>query len=411
MSNPSDPNAARKQAADNLLLSLSLIRSEDPNERKRGIQGLTVVRDDPRVRQVFEHLYEKDADLGVRQEAWRAINRVGPSIPAPGPIDDTPVSVRPAVVSPESRGNEKVVDGAPTRKKSAAAPARPPAQDSARRKADDKRPAAKKRRGQPAAPGRRARRRLFLLNPANARYVATEMRRMARERRKRQGGRTTLILALLLVAAAAVFAGLTLPEWITWYRLSQDGVERPGTLLALEERDGKYYARYEFAPADDPDGATYNDEQPVTEDDFANLGEGDAVTVTYVPKAPEISRLAQRNPNHDRRDRLTAVAGLLVVGAVALLMLRRIRRRRPIPVSVGKGGTVVLQGQVVACSSHVDEDNDFTLKVRYRFKTPSGEIVNTQAGRLRNDLKGARLPKPGTPVAVAYRKDGKYQLL
>ncbi len=66
-----------------VLRSLRLLRSDDPVERTRGISILSTLLDDPRVLQVFEYLYQHDPDPGVRELAWRAINRQGPSVPMP----------------------------------------------------------------------------------------------------------------------------------------------------------------------------------------------------------------------------------------------------------------------------------------------------------------------------------------
>ena len=79
------------------------------------------------------------------------------------------------------------------------------------------------------------------------------------------------------------------------------------------------------------------------------------------------------------------------------------RQRRPV--------RHVIKGQLVACSGKVDDDGDFALKLRYRFRSPSGQILTGQTSQIRNDLKGAKLPKPGTRIAVYYRSDQSYLLL
>ena len=63
--------------------SLQRLRSSDPAERLRGVEGLSGVTDDPLVMQLLDHLYLNDPDTKVRDAVWRVISRQGPSVPAP----------------------------------------------------------------------------------------------------------------------------------------------------------------------------------------------------------------------------------------------------------------------------------------------------------------------------------------
>jgi hypothetical protein len=76
---------AERPTSTEVLRSLRLLRSDDPEDRQRGIQGLSDVRDDPRVAQVFEHLYQEDPDPRVRAAAWSALNGAAASVPSPAP--------------------------------------------------------------------------------------------------------------------------------------------------------------------------------------------------------------------------------------------------------------------------------------------------------------------------------------
>lgn len=68
--------------------SLRLLRSDDPQQRMKGIGGLAALHDDLRVSQVFERLYESDPDPRVRRAAWYALYQNGPSVPAPRPAPE-----------------------------------------------------------------------------------------------------------------------------------------------------------------------------------------------------------------------------------------------------------------------------------------------------------------------------------
>jgi len=335
---------------------VQLIRSPDPEERKRGIHILIAVRHDPRVLEVFERLYEDDTDPGVRREAWHALTQTGPAVPAPAP-DPGPVL---ALVTA----------------------------------------------GEISAPQERARPALFLLDPANARIVARETKRASRKKRRR----VLLTLAAgLLLPVMAVLWGLVLPGWFRWYRLHEEGVSTGGQIAGLRVRSGdRYYAAYRFEVGQGSSAARYTGEQRVTAAAYVRLAEGASVTVTYWPDDPHVSRLDDPNPDDQRREWLTLAATALSLLVVALALLgldQRSHSRR-----VQRGGRV-LRGQVIESSGRVDEDGDFKIRLRYRFRASGGQVIDGQTSQIRNDLKDAPLPPPGAPVAVYYRHDGVYRLL
>jgi hypothetical protein len=359
-----------------VLRSLRLLRSDVPVERTRGISILSTLLDDPRVLQVFEYLYQHDPDPGVRELAWRAINRQGPSVPMPGPGRGT--------LPPAS---ESAAPAAP-------APPEAPARSGSKPKlalasGDD-----------------HASRTLFLLNPANAPFVVREMQRRAR---RRKGGRTAFALVSLLLLVLGLLMGLILPDWVAWYRLQQSGITVPGEISELSTRNDHFYARYSFTPqGTGSEAETRSAEQRVSEDTFNRLAVGAAVNVTYLPDAPDTSWLNHYNPDNRARDVLSGVA-LGVMGVIlGLLILGSIQRRRPAGPPVGRQ---LLRGRVVACTGMLDADGDFNVKLRYQFQTPAGRTRVEQLSRIRNDLKKARLPDRGTPVAVYYVNEKTHRLL
>jgi hypothetical protein len=132
------------------------------------------------------------------------------------------------------------------------------------------------------------------------------------------------------------------------------------------------------------------------------------VTVTYLPGDPQVSRLDEKNPGDQRRARLTlAAAGLTVLCiGLSLLGLGQWGRARQ-----ARRGERVLRGELVECIGRRDEDGDFKVRLRYRFRAPNGHLMGGQTSQIRNDLNDSALPAPGTPVAVYYRRDGVYRLL
>jgi hypothetical protein len=328
--------------ATEVLRSLRLVRSSDPEERKRGVAVLSTLLDDPRVLQVFEYLYEKDPDPGVRDLAWRAINQRGPSIPAP------------------ASNNHRTPSPA-----------------------------------------------FFLLNPANVGFVAKEMRKLTQQ--KRTGGLTAFALAGVLLLVAGLFWGLVLPDWSTWYRLRQDGVTIRGEVDELRASGDNYYVFYRFFTSahDTETDVPYPGQQCVSKSDFDALSEGDPVVVTYLSDDPTVSRLDQANPDDFTRNWQTGVAGGATMLLVVLLAVGSVQRQRP----ARARGKRLIRGQIVACNGTMDDDGDFILKVRYRFRTPTGRTLTSQTSQIRNDLKMATLPPAGTPVAVYYRSDRSFVLL
>lgn len=71
----------------------------------------------------------------------------------------------------------------------------------------------------------------------------------------------------------------------------------------------------------------------------------------------------------------------------------------------------VLEGEVLECTGGVAQRKRFLVTVRYGFEAPGGRELSDEARHVRNDLRAARLPEPGTPVAILYYDEGNYRLL
>ncbi|MBN2305262.1 MAG: DUF3592 domain-containing protein [Anaerolineae bacterium] len=351
--------------ATDLLHSLNLIRSENPAERRRGIEGLRDLSDDPRVLQVFEHLYEKDPDPGVRDAAWHAIKRSGPSIPAPVPAP------KPSPAAPTARPASQAAPG--------------------------------NGRTRPDSPVSAAPRGLFLLKESNAAVVAQH----TRPRKASPQNRVILIgLAGALLLAVGILAGLVLPDWAEWFQLRREGVTIQGEVVSVQADPGSDpVVVYWFALAGDLEDDIHTGKQRVTTGALDRLAEDVPVQVRYLPDNPDISRLAdEANPDDANRNRLSMAALLLVGGLFILVAIGSMQSNHD-------RQNRVLKGQVTACSGVIDGDGDFNFKLRYRFRSPSGQVITAQISQIRNDLKDADLPDVGTPVAVYYKNDRSYALL
>lgn len=352
-----------------VLRSLRLLRSPDPEDRKRAIRFLSTMRSDPRVQQVFEHMYKKDPDPSVRQLAWRAIWATDPSVPAPAPREELPSFEPPP---------------APTLAELVPPAAAPP-------------PAAPRRSPRR---GRRAWRQPFLLNPSNAPLVEQER---ARRAKRKKTARWTFRLGALLLLLMAVLWGVLVPQWVRWFQFERDGVTVAASVTALEEADDRYTVRYGYQVGEQE----YAGEQRVTESAYDALAGGAALSVTYLPDDPADVRLEADSPEDRFRNYLTAVVAGLTLAALLMLLSAVLRRRRALRIVP----PAVLTGQVVACEGALDDDGDYKVKVRFRFLTPQGQTLSGQARQIRNDLRDRPLPPVGAPVAVYYRHEQSYRLL
>ncbi len=351
-----------------VLRSLRLLRSPDPEDRKRAIRFLSTMRSDPRVQQVFEHMYKKDPDPSVRQLAWRAMWPSDPSVPAPAPRQEAPPPAPAPVPIPADL-----------------APPPPLARPAARR----------------PARLRRAWRQPFLLNPSNAPLVEQER---ARRAKRKKTARWTFRLGALLLLLMAVLWGALVPEWVRWFQFERDGVTVAGMVAEREQRgDDRYIVRYRYSVGDEE----YAGEQRVTESAYDTLADGAAVSVRVLPDDPADARLDADGPEDQFRNWLTAVVAGLTLAALLMLLSAVLRRRRALRIVP----PAVLTGQVIACEGALDDDGDFKVKVRFRFCAPQGQALTGQARQIRNDLRDRPLPPTGAPVAVYYRHEQSYRLL
>jgi len=341
-----------------MLSRLQLLRSEDPADRQRGVEALAPVAGDPRVQQVFEYLYEKDPDPGVREAVWAALVRQGPSVPAPTPAP--------------KRGPSRV-----------------------RRKST-------------------ARRSTFLLDPANRARVRRHLSEGAAPAR-RSGSALGLLVALLLAGAGFLW-GLAAPAWYDWYRLREDGAHTEATLTGLSapldtSENAPVTVFYRFSPAGEADdeAPVYFGKQRIDADLYRWLSQAGVMSqpVIYLPADPAVSRLDIDTWEDTRREQLAIAAGGISVIALLVSLMGWITR---LPSRGGLQGKL-LQGQVVAAKAQVASDKNRRVTVRFRFRAPNGRVITSEATRVRGDLSPATLPPPGTPVLVEYHSVRRFRLL
>ena len=344
------------------------LRSDAPETRARGIEVLCNVRDDPRIFKVFEHLYEHDPDLRVRQVAWHALKGAEPSVPAPVPKPE-----------PEADSAAGALVAAPT--ETVTTPAADP-------------PVA------PAQPAAHPANELFLLKPSHKAVVS----RAQNTKRRKRSGLGLLVLAMVVALVAVVLALGVVPDLVDDYRLDQSGITVEGTITALSVVGDDYRVFYEFDTAHELESTTRHNDRPVTETAYNDLRVDDSVLVTYWPEDPALSRIDAPDPGEVQRNRqliAAAALGVLALLAIGLSLNRRNAARR----------WRVIKGQIVACNAALD-GKKYTVCTRYHFKSPeSGKSLDGKTCCVRNDLRETTLPAAGTQVAVRYRHDRAHYML
>ncbi len=359
-----------------ILHSLALLRSADPSARLRGVKTLRWVRGDPRVQQVFEHLYEQDPAPAVRQAAWQALQESAPTIPAPKPHASTAVS---AAYAPELPASDPM-------KKS---PSSQKAPSTAR--------AGQKNAALPPNDGP------FLLEPTNRKLISEERQRIIAQKKR---GRGAFGLAAMVFLVMGVLWALVLPDIRDWYRLEHGGAQADGTITALEARDGGYVLRYTFSVRQNEAETVYEEQQETSENVYRRLHVDDPLRVTFWLNDPALSHADADDPSLETRDRLIFGASALAVLALMFLSLGMVQRQAWL-----RRRRRILPGQIVTCEGQTDADGDYKVKIRYRFRTPHGLAITAQTSQIRNDLRHKPLPDAGTAVAVYYRNAHAYRLL
>ncbi|MCC7451225.1 MAG: DUF3592 domain-containing protein [Anaerolineae bacterium] len=251
---------------------------------------------------------------------------------------------------------------------------------------------------------------LFVLNPAHRDFVLGRSRSLHAPLILGMGGCGVLFITPF-VLAGLIMLGLSVHKWSNTIRLNTGGVTVQGQIVSLDvdyDSDGNsYYATYRFSPLDTRQSYTHR--ESISGGYYGKLSEGERVNVTYLRADPTLSRLADDAGSSMTQNILlsvfTIVWNLLIFGLVigSIMAYRRSKR-------LEREGRLI-KGTVVSCKGSSDSDGDYTIKLKYRFCSPTGRDVSKQESHIRNDLKGVLPPAPGTPVAVLYADDSCYQVI
>jgi len=266
---------------------------------------------------------------------------------------------------------------------------------------------------------------LFLLDPSNRNLISIGHRRF---KFLNDFGPPLLLAVLMLVPVLMVMEGIgALTGDFKLARSSHIGqgeiTHRRSTTAGGGSQATTYFVAYRFSTGEF--GVSYSNEQVVDKTVYRRLVEGTQVNVKYVFDDPQISRLTDSNIDNTLQDMGSTVGwlgliGTLITGGFAIMQLKRFRDEYRLR-HLGR----LLIGHVNHCYGNLKVGsrsfaaNDYgsvlhgkyIIELYYRFRTPDNHEIRRREVRRRNDLLGAVLPGPDTPIAVLYLDIRHYKVL
>lgn len=245
----------------------------------------------------------------------------------------------------------------------------------------------------------------FLLNPDY--YIVTG------QKRNRIGVRTHHYLALLAIVISALAAYWATSQWIARTRRSDElnrvAVSIRARVIGKRFEDtgrtvsDRYFVTYRFTV----EGQDYEREVEIDGAGYERAQVDGEIIVKYLPGDPATSTLYERDIAPANTDFLLIIAlgpALITIPILFVTLLHTVRNMR-----YERRGRPI-QGEVIA-STGEDIAGRYYVTIRYRFRTPGDKQREGKRVRVRDDLRGQPLPKPGDPVAVLYVSDRMYRLL
>ena len=241
---------------------------------------------------------------------------------------------------------------------------------------------------------------VFLLNTGNYDFVRGNKKRIGNSR-----------VMLLIIAIVATIAGVIV--WNTskiaseLEQLEVSGFKAEATIVdgrsVRGRRSTSYYINYRYQV----DGISYTDEQEISSNTYRRLRSGDEVLVRYLPNDPTVSALSgEFYDDTVRRENLIISIIVLVIGGVIILILGLVDYRNRRYSYRGQ----LLRGEIIESKGRRGSKGAYNVTVKYRFRTPSGKILEKKSTADRRDLR-ENLPQPGTPVMVLYVSDRMQRLM
>jgi hypothetical protein len=218
-----------------------------------------------------------------------------------------------------------------------------------------------------------------------------------------------LLGAVIIVVISTVVLGFVIVQWQEWIQFRDQGAPTGGVIVSHRMVTGKsnsYFLTYRYS-ARDRAGITrsYTHEENVGPQLYDHLAVGTFVSVRYLIRKPTAATIAW-TPVLPASYPLGAGGSGVVVLVSVVVAVRKMRHLHRL-----KDEGWLLAGTLLGCTSQKDSKGNLTITICYRFQTPTGDTLEREASRQRNDLKSAALPHAGTPIVVVYASDKLYQVL
>jgi hypothetical protein len=225
-------------------------------------------------------------------------------------------------------------------------------------------------------------------------------------------GSVMFVLFLIIMLIAAIFS------WWDLAALYRSSVQIEATVTGRHIDEGSEHAHYyvsytyEYVRAHG-EPQTYARSERVDHATYASATEGAPITVAHTPTDPERASLdlSLAPPWWDLAHVVIVPLGMGALPALLGVGLHVLARRRLHIVRRLREQSSKAAGEVVECKDTATDEN-YYIKLTYRFQSPqSGKTIQQAHRLLRDDLRQAALPPPGTPVVVLYRDDKTYWIL
>jgi hypothetical protein len=257
----------------------------------------------------------------------------------------------------------------------------------------------------------------FLLHPDNRALMEGRVsyKHLAKDDREK----TTRLLALIIlfsIIVALFLIGWTITEWQNWGALRDSGVRTQGVIADRRidtSGDGtSYHVRYTYQhipPYGDGAPQTFIHERQVSRSFYEHAEQGMPIDVVYTPDDPTVSTL-DVGLSPPWQITLFSSLGIPAFLGIPIFLRHRLARHNDIARRLRQGSRKLL-GEVVSCQKDLDDDI-CVVTLHYRFTSPqSNQMLDDTHVCQRDDLSGARMPAPGTPVIVLYRDDTTFRVL
>jgi hypothetical protein len=252
----------------------------------------------------------------------------------------------------------------------------------------------------------------FLLDPANADFVATKSGRPAALVVRVDVARMVFIGALIV---GAVCVPLAIHYGQDTWALGARGVEVQGTIASRYvseiSNNGRGHStsrgvvRYRFeVPGAQGDGGVFDASDTVSASDYERLGEGTPVTVRYLPDDPHVSRIVGVSRDPAWIFVFFSLLAFASAVAAAVLGVRDSRRKARL-----ERDGIPLEGKLVSATLGGEDEKELA-RVDYSFTSPTGRSLVGFA-YVQGSARRGTPPPVGTPVAVLYLDDALHRLL